>query len=88
MRRVVVHIDRLVLTGLSAADPGAVARGLQAELARELAEPQALAQWRALGSQARLAGASMRLDAGRASHDTGVALARALRADRVPKGRS
>lgn len=37
MRRVVVHIDRLLLHGLPVTDPRGVAEGLRSELGRQLA---------------------------------------------------
>jgi hypothetical protein len=39
MRRVLVHIDRLVLKGFAHADRHALAEGLREELARQLTEP-------------------------------------------------
>lgn len=39
MKRVVVHIDRLVLRGIDSADAHAVRAGVQAELQRLLANP-------------------------------------------------
>jgi len=39
MTRIVVHIDRLVLTGIDRNDAATVAAGMQAELQRLLAEP-------------------------------------------------
>jgi len=41
--RVIVHIDRLVLRGIDPADKQAFAKGLEAELARVLSDPQARA---------------------------------------------
>lgn len=39
MRRIVLHIDRLVLRGIDHADAGAVRAALEAELRRRLAAP-------------------------------------------------
>ena len=41
MRRIVLHIDTLVLRGIARADATAVSAGVQAELRRRLAEPGA-----------------------------------------------
>jgi hypothetical protein len=41
MTRVVIHIDRLVLTGFTGADPDAFAQGLQQELSRLFATASA-----------------------------------------------
>lgn len=41
MKHVVLHIDRLVLRGIGRTDAAAVSTGIQAELQRLLAEPDA-----------------------------------------------
>lgn len=54
-RRVVIHIDELVLRGFRPEDRHAIAEGLQAELARlYAASPDALRTLAGLGSTARL----------------------------------
>lgn len=45
MKRIVVHIDRLVLRGVDPATAGAVSGALQTELQALLAEPGAAANW-------------------------------------------
>lgn len=45
MKRIVVHIDRLVLRGVDPVAAGDVAGALQAELQALLAEPGAAASW-------------------------------------------
>lgn len=45
MKRIVVHIDRLVLRGVDPAAAAAVAGALQTELQALLAEPGAAASW-------------------------------------------
>ena len=54
MSRVVVHIERLVLKGGRPGDGDALARGLEQELARLLAEPGAAAGFAARGDRDRL----------------------------------
>jgi hypothetical protein len=50
MSRVVVHIDRLVLSGFRHADRDAVAAGVQQELQRAFANREVLARVRATGN--------------------------------------
>ena len=54
MTRVVVHIDRLVLTGVSAAERDGLANALRAELTRRLAAPEAVERLASIGNVARL----------------------------------
>ena len=54
MRRVVVHIDRLVLRGFRPEDRHAIAAGLQQELGRVFAERDAVSLLRARGDVSRL----------------------------------
>ena len=54
MRRVVIHIDRLVLNGFRFEDRHAIAAGLQQELSRLLADPQAVQGLTGLGDISRL----------------------------------
>ena len=54
MKRVVVHIDRLVLKGFRHEDRHAIAVGLQQELGRVLADPEAVSLLRAMGDVPRL----------------------------------
>lgn len=53
-RRVVLHIDRLVLRGIDPADAAAVAQALQAGLQASLALPGAANAWVARGDRAAL----------------------------------
>lgn len=50
MRRVVVHIENLVLRGFQHADQRALAQGLQEQLFRLLSQPAAIEQLSQLGS--------------------------------------
>jgi hypothetical protein len=54
MKRVVVHIDRLVLTGFRPEDRYAIAQGLQAQLGSIFAEREALSGLNARGDVTRL----------------------------------
>ena len=54
MKRVVVHIDRLVLKGFRHEDQHAIAAGLQQELGRVFADREAVSHLRAIGDVSRL----------------------------------
>ena len=54
MKRVVLHIDRLVLKGFEHEHRHGIAEGLQQELSRMFADPQAAQQLMANGDVARL----------------------------------
>ncbi|CAH1905566.1 conserved hypothetical protein [Candidatus Nitrotoga sp. HW29] len=54
MKRVVLHIDSLVLKGFRYEDRHGIAEGLQQELSRMLADPQAAQQLTASGDMPRL----------------------------------
>jgi len=76
MTRVVVHIDRLVLTGVPASERHALANALCAELTRRLAAPEAVGRLTSIGNVARLRvdGVAGERDARR----TGTAVARGI----------
>lgn len=75
MKRVLVHIDRLELRGVDAADAGAVASAMQAELGRLLGSDAGAALLTA-GDRAVLRGGRVHLAPG----DHGPALGRAVAA--------
>jgi microcystin degradation protein MlrC len=54
MKRVVLHIDSLVLKGFRNEDRHGIAEGLQQELSRMFADPQAVQQLTANGDVSRL----------------------------------
>ena len=54
MKRVVVHIDRLVLKGFRPEDRHAIAAGLQQELGRVFADREAVSLLSAIGDVPRL----------------------------------
>ena len=64
MKRVVLHIDRLVLRGFDREDLAGIAEGLRAELGRLLATPQAAHALLAQRSVPRLKVASLRIAPG------------------------
>jgi hypothetical protein len=79
MKRVIVHIDRLVLRGsVHGGDGRGLAAGLQAELARALAQPGAIRSLAALGSVASLKAGRVAAPAAAKPHDTGAKVARAI----------
>lgn len=78
MKRVVVHIDGLVLRGFRHADRHAVSSGLRDELGRLLAQPGVAERVAALGSIARLTAAPVRAGTGVAPRAVGASAARAI----------
>ena len=54
MKRVVVHVDRLVLKGFRHEDRQSIARGLQQELGRVFADREAVSLLSAMGDVPRL----------------------------------
>ena len=54
MKRVVVHIDRLVLKGFREEDRHAIALGLQEELGRVFADRESVSLLRAMGDVSQL----------------------------------
>jgi len=82
MRRVVVHIDRLVLTGFGNEGAHALADGIRAEVARVLAEPASGKRLASLGHVSRVDVGKIRgaqdLTPQRLGLSAGRAIARAL----------
>ena len=64
MKRVIVHIDRLVLKGFCPEDRHAIATGLQQELGRVFADREAVSLLRALGDVSRLQVAGVPIEQG------------------------
>jgi hypothetical protein len=78
MRRIVVHIDRLVLSGMSRADAPILGESLRGELARALTEP---ALTHRLGSGADIPhvhAGTIRVGPGAPPRATGTSAARAI----------
>jgi hypothetical protein len=61
MKRVVLHIDSLVLKGFRHEDRQGIAEGLQLELTRLLADPQASQQLTTNGDVSRLRAGSIQI---------------------------
>ena len=78
MKRVVVHIDRLVLTGFRAADSHAIGEGLRSELARLLADPAGGERLAALGHVPSLHAGKVWLAQDAKPQRAGVSAARAI----------
>lgn len=77
-RRVVVHIDRLTLTGFAREDRQAIADGLQQELGRVLADPAAAAGLRAMGDVPRMRVSGVSMGQGAAPGRVGESVARGI----------
>ncbi|TVO67363.1 hypothetical protein [Denitromonas ohlonensis] len=75
MTRLVLHIDRLVLTGIDRHDADAVAAGVQAELQRLLAQPGALGTLTGGGDRARIGAGRVAVAHGGNGYATGQAIA-------------
>jgi hypothetical protein len=78
MKRVIVHIDRLVLKGFQHEDRHAVAAGLQQELAKLLAEPASAERLAGLGSVSRLRVGKAQIQQGAKPQRMGIEAARSI----------
>jgi len=78
MKRIVLHIDRLVLQGFRHEDRHGIAEGLQQELGRLFADPQSAQQLMAGGDLARLRVGSIRIDPGEKPQRVGLQLAQGI----------
>lgn len=76
MRRVKLHIDRVMLSGVSIDDPRAFSAELQAELARAIGALPALSA--SAGGDRRARAARLRIAAGFSSAQVGKNLARVI----------
>lgn len=84
-RRVVIHIDELVLRGFRPEDRHAIAEGLQAELARRYAaSPDAQQALTGLGNVARLRAGEVALAPGAGPAQVGCQLADGLQRSLKP----
>jgi hypothetical protein len=75
MRRVIVHIDRLVLTGFRREDRDDVGAGLQQELERAIAERQGASLLGGMGHVARLQVNGVHIDHGSTPQHVGETVA-------------
>jgi len=78
MKRVVVHIERLVLDGFARGDREGIAEGLRDELTRLLREPGAGERLARTGHLASLGTATIQLGSDAKAEGTGVSAARAI----------
>ena len=84
MKRVVVHIDSLVLKGFRHEDRHAIALGLQQELSRVLADSQAVQGLTALGDRSRLQVGSLHIEHGAKPQPVGEQVARGIGKEMKP----
>ncbi|MBP1150560.1 MULTISPECIES: hypothetical protein [unclassified Methylocaldum] len=78
MKRVVVHIDRLVLKGFRHEDRHAVAAGLHAELTRLLADPVTVERLANIGNATRVPVGNVPLEHGAKPQSIGTQTAQAI----------
>jgi hypothetical protein len=78
MKRVTLHIDRLVLRGFRPEDQHGIAEGLQQELGRMLADPQVARRLTAGGDVATLTIGGVKIGRHSAPRDVGVRLAQGI----------
>lgn len=78
MKRVVVHIDRLVLKGFRHEDQHAIAAGLQRELGRVFAEREAVSHLTAMGNVSRLQVGGVQIEHGSKPQSVGESVARGI----------
>jgi len=77
-KRIVLHIDSLVLRGFNHEDRHGIADGLQQELSRLFADPQAAQQLTASGDISRLRVGSVHIGRDAKPQHIGVRLARGI----------
>ncbi len=78
MKRVVVHIDRLVLKGFRNADSHAIGEGMRNELARLLAEPPTGERLASLGHVSSLHAGKVWLEQNVKAQRLGISAGRAI----------
>ena len=78
MTRVVVHIDRLVLTGFRREDRHAIAGGLQSELGRMFADREAVSRLRSMGDVSRLRVSGVNIEQGAKPQRVGESVAQGI----------
>lgn len=78
MKRVIVHIDRLVLNGFNSGDRLAISAGLQQELSSLLADPQAVQALSNQGNIARLKPGRTRIAPGSEPQHVGAQVAQGI----------
>ena len=78
MSRVIVHIDRLVLSGFRAEDRHAIAAGLQQQLGQVFAARDAVSLFKARGETARLKVGGVHIEHGLKPQRVGENVARGI----------
>ena len=78
MKRVVVHIDRLVLKGFRHEDRHAIAAGLEQELGRVFADREAVTHLGAIGDVSRLQVGGVSVEYGSKPQRVGESVARGI----------
>jgi len=78
MKRVVLHIDSLVLKGFRHEDRHGIAEGMQQELGRMFADPQAAQQLTASGDISRLRVGSIQIGQGAKPQGIGLQVAQGI----------
>lgn len=78
MKRVVVHIDRLVLKGFRHEDRYVIAEGLQQELGRVFGDRDAVSHLRTMGDVPRLQVSGVPIDHGSKPQRVGEKVARGI----------
>lgn len=78
VKRIIVHVGRLVLTGFEPGDRQAIATGLQSELTRLLGQPGAAERLGQLGNVERLRTSKIRVEPSARPNATGIGAARAI----------
>ena len=75
MKRIIMHIDKLVLRGIDHADAAAVSAGVQADLQRLLAEPGAASPLTGGGHRYRITAGTVHVTHGTRGRAMGHAIA-------------
>jgi hypothetical protein len=78
MKRVVVHINRLVLKGFRKADSHAIGEGMRSELARLLADPVTGERLASLGDVSRMYAGKVKLTHDAKPQRFGISAGRAI----------
>ena len=78
MKRVIIHIDRLVLKGFRPEDRHAIAAGLQQQLGRVFADREAVSALRARGNVSRLQVAGVPMEHGSKPQRVGESVAQGI----------
>jgi len=78
MKRVIVHIDRLVLDGYLHHDAEGIASGLREHLAHTFGVAEAVRDWRAVGHVARMRAPNARIEHNTPPRSIGANVARAI----------